>query len=96
MVPRKRRTDLNSYQRPSVDLTPNPYVTVVLEVIHRAVLDASGRVDLPGKSSPEKIEAEAKRWLADTQAVQDLIELAGYDSGPVLARIRQGLSAPGH
>jgi hypothetical protein len=86
---------MNSYQRPSVDLTPNPYVILVLEVIHRAVLDASGRVDLPGKTSPEKIQAEAQRWLADAGALVDLLELAGYDSAPVMRRLRS-LRETGH
>jgi hypothetical protein len=88
MVPRKRRPDMNSYQRPSIDLTPNPYVTLVLAVLHRAVLDAQGRCDSPGHSTPEKLQAEARAWLEDAEAVAGLLELAGYVAAPVLRRLR--------
>jgi hypothetical protein len=88
MMPRQRRSDLNSYQRPHVDLTPNLYVTLVLAVIHRAVQDASGRCDSPGHSTPAKLQAEACAWLEDEAAVAGLLELAGYDADTVLRRLR--------
>jgi hypothetical protein len=78
---------MNAAQRPSADVVLDPYTTLVLAIVHRAVKDASGFCDSPGYSTPEKIESEARCWLADTQAVRDLLELAGFDASPVLRRL---------
>ena len=86
MVQRKAR--VNAPNRPSVDVTPNPYVSLILAIVHRAVQDAQGHCDSPGHDAPERLESEAQRWLADTQAVEEMIELTGFDAGVVLARLR--------
>jgi hypothetical protein len=82
-------------QRPSVDTTPNPYVSLALAILYRAVRDAQGHCDSPGKTAPEKIQGEALRWLAQETTVRDLVELAGYDADMILTRLRPLLEPPG-
>jgi hypothetical protein len=87
MVPRSRQARIPAMQRPHVDTLADPYVALVLSVLHRAVRDASGQCDSPGKTATEKLQAEAQAWLQDEQAVARLLELAGYDASPVLRRL---------
>jgi hypothetical protein len=63
------------------------YHNLIMAILHRAVRDAQGHCDASGHDSPARLEAEAQRWLADTQAVEDLLELAGFDASLVLRRL---------
>jgi hypothetical protein len=66
----------------------DPYQTLVLAIVHRAVQDAGGRCASPGGANVAQLQAEAQDWLADEAAVAGLLELAGYESASVLARLR--------
>jgi hypothetical protein len=79
---------MSATNRPSVDTAINPYGALIAAVIHRAWRDATGHCDSPGHSTPEKLQAEAQAWIQDEDAVAALLELAGYDADPVLARLR--------
>jgi hypothetical protein len=46
----------------------------------------------PGPVPPAPVQAEARVWLQDEQAIEDLLALAKIDAAPVLPRIRQRLA----
>ena len=73
------------------ETTPDedPYVLLVAAIVARACADAEGTVFAPGHQPRTQIQAEARAWLAEEHGVRDLIELAGYDAGLVLHRVRQ-------
>jgi hypothetical protein len=70
----------------------DPYWALIRAILHRAVEDAQGRCVHPGARSPVQIEVEARAWLADGQALADLLELVGFDAEPVLRRVQRLLS----
>jgi hypothetical protein len=79
--------------RPPVEARePDGYRGLVLAILHRAVQDARG-VCHPLCAQPRVTpQAEARDWLADEQAVRELLELAGYDSEPVIQRVQAFLA----
>jgi hypothetical protein len=79
---------------PQPERPEDPYQALVLAILHRAVQDALGHCGSPGAQSPEQIQAEARRWLADERAVAALVELCGLDAAPVLRRVRRLLASP--
>lgn len=73
--------------RPAADVPPHRYTDLIAAIVSRAWRDAQGDCDCPGHRPPEKLQAEARAWLADEAAVASLVELAGCDSAPVLRRL---------
>ena len=78
---------------PPVEDDMDPYRRLVIAIVERAVEDAQGNCASPGHTSVGKLQFQAQRWLADTDAVGELLELAGYDPAPVLARLQGGVLA---
>jgi hypothetical protein len=74
---------------PQAERPDDPYVELILAILHRAVQDAQGHCWSPGAQSPDQIQAEARRWLQDEAQVAALVELAGCDPEPVLRRVRR-------
>jgi hypothetical protein len=71
----------------------NPYAALIVAILHRAWQDAQGSCDARGHYTTAQLQAEAVAWLQEERTVAELLALAGYDSGPVLRRLRQGLSS---
>jgi hypothetical protein len=71
------------------DSDDDPYVELVKAIIARAVQDARGHVVHLGNRAPGQIEVEARPWLQDGCALAALLELAGFESEPVVRRVRQ-------
>ena len=70
----------------------DPYAALALAIVSRAVLDARGHCS-PARGVPVAVlRADARAWLADEDALRDLVELAGYDARVVLHRVRQMVS----
>jgi hypothetical protein len=67
----------------------NPYVEFVKALVRRAVEDAQGHVVYPGNRAPGQLAVEARAWLAEGGGLAELLELAGFESEPVLQRVRQ-------
>ena len=67
------------------------YQLFVLAVVQRAIADAQGACSPTGARAAAQIQAEAREWWAADEAGA-LLELAGYEPGPVLARVRQLLT----
>jgi hypothetical protein len=84
-----------TYNRPAEVAIANPYAALVFAILRRAVQDAAGHCDAPGKISPARLQQEARAWLQDEQAVTTLLELAGYEPDPVLRRLRPLLQPRG-
>ena len=80
---------MSAPSRPPHEAPEDPYQALVLAIVHRAVLDAQGHCHPTGPVPEARLRLEARTWLADEQAVRWLLELGGYESGPVLARLRQ-------
>lgn len=72
----------------------NPYVLLVQAVIARAVADARGETSPARHLAPAVLIAEARAWLAEETEVIRLLELAGFDAGPLVSRIRRVLREP--
>lgn len=70
----------------------NPYRTLILAILHRALEDAQGRCVHLGNQSPAQITERAQAWLQEGEGVTTLLELAGYEAAPILQRIRQALA----
>jgi hypothetical protein len=77
---------------PQLERPDDPYQTLVLAILHRAVQDAQGHCWSPGPQSPDQIQAEARRWLQDEAQVAAQVELCGLEAEPVLRRVRQLLT----
>ena len=81
--------------RPQMAVPPahddDPYRALVAAILARALCDAHGLCLAPGASAVAWLQQEARAWLADEQAVRELLELCGVDAEPVLRRIRQQL-----
>jgi hypothetical protein len=43
----------------------------------------------PGNRAPGQLAVEARAWLAEGGGLAELLELAGFESEPVLQRVRQ-------
>jgi hypothetical protein len=71
----------------------SPYTQLVQAVIRRALEDASGHVMYPGSRPPDRLEAEARAWLADGRELTALLELAGFDPAPVVRWVQRRLDA---
>jgi hypothetical protein len=67
------------------------YRALVWAILCRAMDDAAGHCDPAGAGPWAKLQAEARAWLQDEDAVEILLELGGYEADMVLARLRQGL-----
>jgi hypothetical protein len=84
-----------THLRPPVEaLEPDGYKALVLAIVKRAVDDARGDCALT-HGSADQCQAEAVAWLQDAAAVQELLELAGFDSTRVVERVRQLLARQG-
>jgi hypothetical protein len=70
---------------------PDPYQLLALSVFQRACDDARGHCAPPVSRPVEELQQEAHAWLASDEAAQWL-ELAGYEPGPVLRRVRETLN----
>jgi hypothetical protein len=71
------------------ELEACPYRALVAAIVARAVDDARGQCDPRCAQPRAKLAQEARVWLADAAAVAELLELGGFESAPVLARLRQ-------
>jgi hypothetical protein len=80
---------MNRPARPPSAAPDDPYRALVAAIISRAVHDARGQCASPGGTGVAQLQAEAQDWLADEAAVAGLLELGGYDAGPLLARLRK-------
>ena len=77
--------------RPPEAVEDEGYQGLILAIVHRAWLDATGRCDPLGPNTRDRLQADARAWFADEQAVAGLLELAGYDARVVLTRLRRAL-----
>ena len=77
------------------DGSADPYRSLIAAIVARAVLDARGQCNPTHGSNDAQIQADARAWLQDEQAVVALIELGGYDSAGVVRRVRQVLTTTG-
>jgi hypothetical protein len=71
------------------DVEEDGYRALVRAILARAVADAQGHCDPTVAQPRAKLQQEARAWLQDEAAVAGLLELGGYDSVSVLARLRQ-------
>jgi hypothetical protein len=60
-------------------------------MLARAVEEAQGHCGL-GAHNPAQLQQEARRWLADADAVASLVARCGLDRALVLRRVRQLLT----
>ena len=74
--------------------TPNPYVSLVSAILHRAVEDAQGRCTHADPRARLQYQTEARLFLADQRAVTWWCELCDIDSGPLLRAMHHVLSQP--
>jgi hypothetical protein len=75
----------------TADLPGDPYRSLVLAVLERAISDAQGLCHMRGDDRPaDRVQREARAWLTGQGAVE-LLSLAGYDPDPVLRQVRRVL-----
>jgi hypothetical protein len=72
---------------PETNTSEDPYKILALAIVKRAYDDARGHCQPIGHEAREQLIRQARAWLADTAAVCELLELAGYEAQVVLARL---------
>jgi hypothetical protein len=83
---------LRALKMPQPTNDDDPYVELVKAIARRAIQDATGDVIYPGSRAPAQIEREARAWVAEGSGLAALLELAGFDSEPVMRRARRLLT----